>query len=920
MAGNTEKIDEIVDRSAVSAQITQTTAELNEMEKQLLDALRGANQLNQALGRSQTFRQYNQSAEQAARATANLQAAQNRAAITANNLQQSNIRLQQAQHRQTQQAERQAQVAARQSSEYQKLVASFNAATAAAREAGVVYGTSSAQFTTATARVRELRGQLDAIDQPLGNFQRNVGNYSSAIVNFGQRAFGAVRTIANILPGLGLSGAFLLIFEGLKYAADQLGIFATKSGQAEANLKALVEVQKNASKEYGDQATKLQILYKAATDVNNKEEDRIAAARELQKLFPQTFKNSTIQAILNGNESESYQQLTKDLLDNAKARAAQEKLADLAEKRQDIAFQKEKINNARRAELGRVTGTTTAFGVGTGGGAGQATDVKLQRTNINVRADLALKEQSQQDKILEGQQKFILAYAGGNNRIAKAITDGDKSLFNTPKTEDKSFDDRLRREKELEEAVLNSETSSYQERLDAINRYEKNSDQIIKEGVRAKVYRIQEGANKSLEIDNETAKQRAKVQADANKELAKLLSDGEKQQNAELQNDIISLRESQDTRLLEIEKYQSDALSAYADLYSQGKISAAQYNQSVYDIEKQSAKDRIDLQIQTLEKILAVQQANLEFGIGDPKDIQRTQNLITKLRIDSSNLATQVELDNIRKVEQARQKLYDLEKQAGDQTITLIQTLVDGGYQRQLEALDEQKQKIQDNANSEKEAVDNSLLSAQQKADRNKVIDAQAAAANEQIAQRERKIKSDQAKFDRLASIARVIQATSLAEVQALTYLANPFTAPLYPGIAAAIGALGALQLATILATPLPKFAKGTTNSPEGFAHVGEEGTELRINPDGKMSLTPHKDTITYLEKGTKIVPHKQLMGLMRGESLKYVGGQQIDMSEVVAAIKANKPEKQRNPKVNGWIGEYRNLNNFGRYRNRHFS
>lgn len=924
MAGNTEKIDEIVDRSAVSAQITSTTAELRELEAALVDSLNGAVQLNQALGRAQTFRQYQQSATQAAQATAKLSEQQQKAAIAAQKLAQeeaktaiANNRLAQSNENLRKSQERTTKANAQASSSYQQLVKEYNAAQAAARNAGASFGTSSLQFRVASQEANRLRAQLDGIDQPLGNFQRNVGNYSSAIGGFFSKAYGAIRTAANILPGLGISGIFLLGYEGIKAAAEALGLFGKEAGKAKANLQALNDINKEASKEYGDQSVKLKFLYAAATDVNNKEKDRIAAAKELQSLFPETFKNSTIQSIINGNEAQSYKDLTAQLLETARARAAANKLEEIAGQRQEIAFQKAKINSARAAELARARagqGESSVAFSGTGAGAATASlSLKQQLVNINVRANLALKEQQQKDAILKSEEDFVTKLAGGATKIGNALI--SNRSFNVPKlSEDKSFDDRLAKEKELEQSILTSEQSSFQDRFAAIDTFEKNSEKIIAEGVKAKVYRVQEGANKAVAIENEAAKQRIALQKQVNAAVDAEQKAALERLKGNLAQEVLEFQDAQNQRLLEIDRERSKRASALADQYAQGKISALQYNRDLYNIDSAAAQERVKVQIAAAEATVKAQAAAVALGFGNAKDLQNSTNQLARLQIQASDLVTENELANIRKIEDARKRLKEKEKELADASITLIQTVVDAGYTNQLNALQDQSDQIDANADKEKKAIDNSNLSQQEKADKTKLLDAQVQAQKELIAQKEKKIRQDQAKFDRAVSIARVIQATAIAVAEALTV---PIVGI---ALASVIGALGAVQLATILATPLPKYAKGTMNSPEGYAHVGEQGVEGRIDPDGTFSLTPAIDTITYLQKGTKIIPHMQLMKAMQGEKLVYVGGQSVDMSEVVKAIKDNKPQKQGNPRINGWAREMRDMEKYNNYRSKYFN
>jgi len=76
-----------------------------------------------------------------------------------------------------------------------------------------------------------------------------------------------------------------------------------------------------------------------------------------------------------------------------------------------------------------------------------------------------------------------------------------------------------------------------------------------------------------------------------------------------------------------------------------------------------------------------------------------------------------------------------------------------------------------------------------------------------------------------------------------------------FSAIAAAIGAL---QIATVLAKPIPAFGEGVERSPEGLALVGEKGLELGIEPSGN-TIVYDKPQLTYLKKDTKIIPNKKV-------------------------------------------------------------
>ena len=61
-------------------------------------------------------------------------------------------------------------------------------------------------------------------------------------------------------------------------------------------------------------------------------------------------------------------------------------------------------------------------------------------------------------------------------------------------------------------------------------------------------------------------------------------------------------------------------------------------------------------------------------------------------------------------------------------------------------------------------------------------------------------------------------------------------------------GVLGAAEIATIAAQPIPQFAKGTKNAPAGFKWVGEEGPEL-IYDGGGYPIITHEESMKILEK-----------------------------------------------------------------------
>lgn len=123
-----------------------------------------------------------------------------------------------------------------------------------------------------------------------------------------------------------------------------------------------------------------------------------------------------------------------------------------------------------------------------------------------------------------------------------------------------------------------------------------------------------------------------------------------------------------------------------------------------------------------------------------------------------------------------------------------------------------------------------------------------------------RQIEINQAKLKKALDLAGAITSTSKGIAAALATLNIP--------LSIAIGAAGALQIAKIASTKIPQFWTGTDYSPEGWATVGERGRELMVTPKGEVKLTPKETTLTYLEKGTKILNAERTRRIMAGEMM----------------------------------------------------
>jgi len=916
---NEQIIDEVVS-PAVKKQISDLQAQLSDLDKQFIDTAKSANALNVAVGNSRTYREYQQNAERAAVAQERVQQAQNRTAITANQLAASTQRLQAQQERATAATQKQ-------SGEYAKLVAAYNAATLAARNAGAQFGTSSQQYIQAAQSVNSLRTQLDAINEPIGRLN-SIGNI------FG-KLFGYVRTLAYILPGIGIAGIFSLIGEGLLKAVEYLGLFNDKITTAAINLKNFNDVAKTASEEAGKQSSNLKILYQAATDVNNSYQDRIRAAQELKKEFPGAYKNDSDLAIITGELSDKTKDLSSSLYDLAKARAIADKLGEIQGQKFDVEVQQQKIRNAQAneekrsidtytkalkgqnmtLEQARVAASKATFEqakyekqvrnsvLATKVSASDPRGANTELNEIRARANDAQRLQQERAKQLDENEKFLLKIAGGNNKIAKALSSDQTGQEKDKKTDLKSqYEEQLKALKLAEDAILQSDKSSYEDRLKAVNDYYNDAYDLTTKYSRLGVLTQQKTNNKLTEFDIDTAKDRKKIQEDAQKELAKLIKDGLKDQEDAERASIEQVQKAGDDRVLVIEQNSADAQAALANQYAAGLITQKQYQKQLTAIQDQADIDRLDQEIITTNAIIELRKGLLLFGIGSGKELQTAEDKLAKQKLERVKAGTKAVLDGIQEEAQARQQLHDKEKQLGDASLGLIQTVVDAGYAKQLQALEDLSKQVDDNATKEKDANNATLQSTKDKADKNAIIDAKALQQKQQIAQQEKDIRRKQAEFDRAVSIARIIEETAIGVVQALTIPIVGFA------LSAVIAAIGAVQIATVLATPLPSFKDGGT-TPGGHVLWGEAGTELATLPDGSQQISTGP-TVQAFPRGTKITPHNDLMRQIKPDKVGFVGGQEVPWTQILEQLKKNEPKKQSKApikiNINGDFDRYR--------------
>lgn len=194
--------------------------------------------------------------------------------------------------------------------------------------------------------------------------------------------------------------------------------------------------------------------------------------------------------------------------------------------------------------------------------------------------------------------------------------------------------------------------------------------------------------------------------------------------------------------------------------------------------------------------------------------------------------------------------------QVASDSLNAINDLVSTIYDAKISKVEEEQEANQEAADAEQERisdlVEKKVITEEEGEARKRAAEAKTAKKNEELEKKKAKLKRDQAIWDKANNIAQCTMQTALAIMNA--WSTAPW--PINIAMAAVAGAMGAMQLATIIATPLPKYAKGTKSHKGGPAVVGDGGEPELITFGGKSWITPDTPTIVDLPAGAAVIPH----------------------------------------------------------------
>lgn len=455
---------------------------------------------------------------------------------------------------------------------------------------------------------------------------------------------------------------------------------------------------------------------------------------------------------------------------------------------------------------------------------------KAAKERIRIREAL---QQSELDLMDEGLEKELAKISLNYNKRIAAIRGSSKEEQATRENLAKAMQEALE-DKQLSYG-LDKEKSQIEHKLD-----------IVKKGSEEE-YRLR------LELlDNE--REQAINAAIKNGEDVFLVDEKYKRKRLDLEEKYASeknkkIQESYSFQSVIINAAMSKELDEAAAQYSQGLI-----NKEDYERKKQEITEKY-----------AIKQAQLAIDLA--KEQLNTPGLSEEDRLKLKEKIAQAEIALAEKVRDAEinavDKSAEVNKRKMDKIAETIQAISDllGGFadlgtaifERKMEEVEAEQDANDEAYDREVERIEkleeNGAISTEEAEARKRAAEDKTAKKNAELEKKKAALQEKQAKFDKANNIIQTIMATSLAIMKAWT---NPFAAP---GIIPLIIAQGAVSLATIIAQPIPKYAKGTKDHPGGLAIVGDGGKKEGIVTNNGLFITPDKPTLVDLPAHAQVIP-----------------------------------------------------------------
>lgn len=623
--------------------------------------------------------------------------------------------------------------------------------------------------------------------------------------------------------------------------------------------------------------TEMRLLTKAIGDNTISMNDRKKAVDEMRQRYPEHLQNLTDEEILAGKVGDAYNKIALSITQTAIAQAKMNELNKVASQIIELQFGNEALKGLN--DMQSVENELNKLNKQIQEGADEVSTTIVHATAQGSTSSFrVIKQEAHEKKQLLEQLlslyqtlKDVEGSIDLKGVIDTLITGGETKAVKKDKYPDI-----------LDELISESFVTSLEERrereLAAIDKWYNDKLSLIEN--RGGKFAEQEA--EAIRLLNETREVKIKeandkFDAELEREAKRVATAYNKMVRAGLQG-MDNTYES-DIYITDTNMMQEQTL--LNEKYLQNKINEEQYQKEMLSIRQKYAKEGLETQIRytefELETLQELRTQALEQGIAEEdldknlteENLQRLTQLIEKLKAELGLMASEQNISNkkgmslwgILGLDDESLAIAEESLQGVSDIMGEIDNLVNASFDARLQRIEEEADAVEKSHDRQLESLQNlyeqGAISQEEYEARKRLQEEMTEKKKEDLAKKEAELKNKQAKYDKASAIAQALINTALAITSAATVVPFIPLGSIAMGIASA---MGALQVATIMATPLPKYAKGTKYHKGGLAVVGDGGKqEVVMTADGAY-LTPDTPTLVNLPRGAKVFPDAGLL------------------------------------------------------------
>lgn len=296
------------------------------------------------------------------------------------------------------------------------------------------------------------------------------------------------------------------------------------------------------------------------------------------------------------------------------------------------------------------------------------------------------------------------------------------------------------------------------------------------------------------------------------------------------------------------ERYAKEMALAKGNAEKQEEIKR-QFENDMFQLEVEYSQKSADAAVKMIEEILRLENLSAEDRLKWEQELGKAKIDLANQVADANSESVDRQIADDERLKEKRQANLQNWLQVASDVIGSVGGLVNTIFDAQIEKIEEQQQANEEAGEAEIERittlVEQKVITEEEGEARKRASEDKTAKKNEELEKKKQQIKHKQAVWDKANDLAQAGIATALAITKALPNVV----------LAGIVGSMGAIQIATILATPIPKYARGTDYHQGGPAIVGDGGRQEVVLFQGGAWLTPDTPTLVDMPRGAVVVP-----------------------------------------------------------------